>query len=293
MTVRSTGKTDGAHDPDRLWRFSLEVTTKDLPSLKGMMSSGALPLEPVTPVMIPHLANDTQAARLEAIRTIRTLGLLPVPHFSARRLASKAACETLLAQMVTEAGIERCFIVAGDPSEPAGPFADSAALLATGLFEKAGIRVVDIGGYPEGHALMTPEQGWTVLEHKCRDIEARGMTPEIVTQFGFDAQAIMAWLMRLRERGITCHVRIGVPGPASIASLLRFAARCGVGASASVLSRYGISLGKLLGSAGPDQLITQLEEQLVDAHGPVSLHFYPFGNLGRTMDWIGQRIGKG
>jgi len=67
---------------------------------------------------------------------------------------------------------------------------------------------------------------------------------------------------------------------------MRFAARCGVGASASVLARYGISITKLIGTAGPDKLVDALAQGLGAEHGPVRLHFYPFGGLETTVEWI-------
>ena len=77
-----------------------------------------------------------------------------------------------------------------------------------------------------------------------------------------------------------------MPGPAGIKRLIAFAARCGVGASTSVLKKYGISLGNLLGSAGPDRLIDAFAARLGTEHGRVRLHFYPFGGVGRTVEWI-------
>ena len=47
------------------------------------------------------------------------------------------------------------------------------------------------------------------------------MAPLIVTQFGFDPQVFLDWLQDLRIRGIHSPVRIGVPGPAGIATLVR------------------------------------------------------------------------
>jgi len=114
---------------------------------------------------------------------------------------------------------------------------------------------------------MTPEQCWAVLEKKRRDILSRGMVPLIVTQFGFDPDAVLAWLQELRARGIDCPVRIGVPGPASIASLIRFAARCGVSASASVMGKYGVSLTQLIGTAGPDKLVDATAAKVGQEHG--------------------------
>ena len=117
-------------------------------------------------------------------------------------------------------------------------------------------------------------------------IESRGMAPLIVTQFAFDADRVLDWLAELRRRGIDAPVRLGVPGPAGIKTLLRFAKRCGVGASASVMTKYGVSLSRLMGSAGPDRLVDSLAEGLGPQHGPVRLHFYPFGGVARTVDWI-------
>ena len=62
-----------------------------------------------------------------------------------------------------------------------------------------------------------------------------------------DPDAFMRWLIEVRQRGIDAPVRIGIPGPTSIKALLKFAARCGVEASASVMSKYGISIANLLG----------------------------------------------
>jgi methylenetetrahydrofolate reductase (NADPH) len=90
----------------------------------------------------------------------------------------------------------------------------------------------------------------------------------------------------MRARGIDVPVRLGVPGPAGIKRLLGFAKRCGVGASASVMKKYGISITNLIGSAGPDKLVNSLDKKLGAEHGRVRLHFYPFGALTASAEWI-------
>ena len=105
---------------------------------------------------------------------------------------------------------------------------------------------------------MSSDERWQALERKCQAIEARGMAPLVVTQFAFDADTVLAWLDGLRARGISVPVLVGVPGPASITRLLRYAAMCGVGASASMLARYGISIGRLIGTAGPEVFVDRL-----------------------------------
>lgn len=267
------GMTDG---------YSLEITAKDVDSL--IAAAPRIPKD--TPVAVTFLPGEDPEARAAAARTVRALGFEPMPHFSARRLTSAHEFENYLARVVEEADVRRCFVIAGDPAEAAGPFADSSALIASGAFERAGISAIGIGGHPEGHPNMSEEQCWQVLEQKCAAIAERGMAPLIVTQFGFDADPFLTWLEALRRRGIDVPVRIGIPGPAGIKTLMRFAARCGVGASTAVLAKYGISITKLIGTAGPDKIVEALAAGLGPQHGPVRLHFYPFGGLEKTVDWI-------
>jgi methylenetetrahydrofolate reductase (NADPH) len=262
--------------------YSLEITAKDVDALR----LAAPRVAPGTFVSVTFLPGESIEARIAATRAIRELGFRPMPHFSARRLASLGDFEDYLKRVVEEAGVRRCFVIAGDPLAPEGPFDDSAALIATGAFERAGIRTMGVGGHPEGHPHMTDEECLQALLTKCAAIDARGMKPIIVTQFGFDAELILTWLDALRGRGVTAPVRIGIPGPASIKTLLRFAARCGVGASAAVLKKYGLSLTRLIGTAGPDNMVDEFAEQLAPRHGEVQLHFYPFGGLEKTVDWI-------
>ncbi|HIE5096433.1 methylenetetrahydrofolate reductase [Stenotrophomonas maltophilia] len=262
--------------------FSLEVGAKAMPALRA----DAGRIAPGTVISIPYLASEDDEARLAAVRTVRELGFEPIPHLSARRIASQLALERFMDRAAGEAGIERCLLIAGDLATPVGPFADSATIIETGLLERCGIKHVGVGGHPEGHPVMAPEQRWQALEHKCQSIRERGMAPQIVTQFAFDAGVVLTWLDTLRARGITAPVLVGVPGPASIARLLRYAAMCGVGASASMLAKYGVNIGRLLGSAGPEVFMDRLLDGLTDTHGEVSPHFFPFGGIAPSLQWI-------
>ncbi|WP_188238571.1 methylenetetrahydrofolate reductase [Stenotrophomonas maltophilia] len=264
--------------------FSLEVSAKAMPALRA--EAARIPRGTI--ISIPWLASEDDDTRLAAARTVRALGFEPMPHLSARRVGSRAALERFLERAAGEAGVARCLLIAGDLATPTGPFADSASIIQTGILEQSGIKVVAIGGHPEGHPVMSSDQRWQALERKCQAIEARGMAPLVVTQFAFDADTVLAWLDGLRTRGIAVPVLVGVPGPASIPRLLRYAAMCGVGASASMLARYGISIGRLLGTAGPEVFVDRLVKGLTSAHGPVSPHFFPFGGVAPSLEWMAQ-----
>ncbi|MFT4246454.1 MAG: methylenetetrahydrofolate reductase [Pseudomonas sp.] len=262
--------------------YSLEVSAKSIPAL----TVAAPRIVSGSTIAIPYLPGESDDARLAAVLAVRELGFEPMPHLAARRIASLSELDLFVKRAVAEAGIERCFVIAGDPSIPKGPFPDSSSLIETGVFERHGIKVVGVGGHPESHPVMSAADRWDVLERKCHDIEKRGMAPLIVTQFAFDADVLLTWLRALRERGIEHPVRVGVPGPAGVGVLARYAALCGVSASASMWSKYGMSIGKLFGMAGPDLLVDRLAAGLTEAHGKVNLHFFPFGGIAQSVKWI-------
>ncbi|WP_313271652.1 methylenetetrahydrofolate reductase [Stenotrophomonas sp.] len=262
--------------------YSLEAGGNAIAALRGV----AARLTPGTRIFIPYLGSEDDAARLSAAVAIRSLGLVPTLHLAARRIVSKAALASFLERAVGEAGVDSCLVIAGDPSRSLGPFEDSSALIESGVLQCPGIRMIGVGGHPDGHPAMTAAQCWEVLERKCQRIEMQGLKPLIVTQFAFDAEPVLQWLLALRARGIDCPVRVGVPGPAGAAVLARYAAVCGVAASASMLSRYGLSIGRLFGMTGPDSFVDRLAAGLGPAHGDVGLHFYPFGGVAQSVKWI-------
>lgn len=263
---------------------SLEVGAKDMPALTATASR----IPPASIISIPYLPGQDNAARLAAMRTVQGLGLAPMPHLSARRIASLAELDAFVQRAVAQAGVERCLVIGGDASTPKGPFFDSASLIETGVFERSGIKVIGVGAHPEGHPIMRAADRWDVLERKCNSICERGMTPLIITQFAFDADIILTWLDALRARGLQHPVRVGVPGPAGVAVLARYAVRCGVNACASMLSKYGASIGKLFTTTGPDRFVDRLACGLTEAHGQVSLHVFPFGGVAQSVEWIAQ-----
>lgn len=263
--------------------YSLEMTAKDIPDL----TQAAKAIAPGTRVSVTFLPGEDEAARVRAAVAARELGFVPIPHLSARRLASHDQLDGYLAQLVEQARIDHVFVIAGDLPEPAGPFGDALSIIESGLLQKHGIRHVGISGYPEGHPGIPADKLWAAMRDKHAALRAQGIDVSVITQFGFDAEPMLPWLREVRAQGVDAPVYLGVPGPASVKTLLKFAARCGVEASAKVMARYGLSLTRLLGTAGPDALVADLAGALDPAtYGHTHLHFYPFGGFGKTIEWI-------
>lgn len=262
---------------------SLEMTARDVEQLYA--AARFLPAD--TQVSITFLPHETHQGRVQAAAAVRAAGLQPVPHVAARQLTSAHDLESFLDRLAHEACVDRLFVISGDRERPLGPYADALAVISSGLLETYGVRQVGVAGYPDGHPHISSDRLWRALQAKHDMLAERGLGMSIMTQFGFDAFPILDWLARLRDHGVPAPVRIGVAGPAGVKTLLRFAARCGVGASAKAMARYGLSLSRLVGEAGPDRLIQAVAAGLDPAiHGDTALHFYPFGGLAKTAAWV-------
>lgn len=263
--------------------YSIEITAKDV---AGVAEAAPL-IPPGTRLSVTYLPGEEMHARVAAAIAVRQSGFEPVPHLSARRIADTAELEVYLEAVVSKAGVREVFVVAGDLDVPLGPYEDALAIIRSGALGHFGIRHVGISGYPEGHPLISKPVLHQAMLDKVAELERQNLGYAITTQFGFDEEPILNWLAEIRAAGITCRVKLGVPGPTSIATLMRFAARCGVGASATVLRKYGISITRLIGSAGPDKLVDALAANLSpEFHGDVGLHIYPFGGLKRSAGWV-------
>ncbi|MFF0079095.1 methylenetetrahydrofolate reductase [Streptomyces canus] len=263
--------------------FSLEMTGKDVSKLEEARDT----IPQGTRVNITFLGNEDLEMRLSAARAVKQLGFVPVPHISARRLGSKADFEGFLAGLRNDGTCDNVFTVGGDPTRPEGPYEDSLSLIESGLLPEYGVRHVGVSGYPEGHPAIPGPVLWSALRNKSAALAAQGLEGSVITQFGFDVDPVLAWVDRVRGMGIGLPVRIGVPGPAGVRRLMSYAARFGVGTSAAIAKKYGLSLTNLMGTAGPDRFLRALADGYEPArHGEVKVHFYTFGGLRATSEWV-------
>jgi methylenetetrahydrofolate reductase (NADPH) len=272
----------GRRIADFLDGFSMEaarVTASDLDALKSALPNG-------TAMYLTAVPNKPLAEQSETAIRVRAAGFEPVPHLAARGIESRDALDEMLARMAKDAGIRRALVIAGDCDRPKGPFASAIELIDCGLLQRHGIREVGLAGYPEGHPRIAPDVLDRLLAAKVEAAEQTGLTVHIVTQFAFDARSITAWLTRLRDLGIEQPVRIGMAGPTSVSTLLRYAQRCGVRASAQGLMRQAGLMKHLLGTSAPDGIIRPVAEAAADGRlGRVGAHFFSFGGPAATARW--------
>jgi methylenetetrahydrofolate reductase (NADPH) len=238
---------------------------------------------PGTSVFISRVPGDAHGATVATAVLLREAGFDPVPHVAARYLENRAVLDDLVARLVGEAGVQQVLCIAGDVERPAGPFAGSLDLIATGILQKRGVRRVGIAGYPEGHPKIDDPSLAQALDAKLASLRDSETEAFIVTQFCFDAAPIVDFVGGLRARGIAVPILIGVAGPASIATLTKFAVRCGIGKSMRALIGGRGGMTRLLTDAGPEAVVDALAQARLEG---TRLHFYTFGGVAKAGRWL-------
>jgi methylenetetrahydrofolate reductase (NADPH) len=269
---------------DLLATYSIEVT----PAAAARYGRLADLLPAGTRVYVAYLPGEDHREVARTAARIRAEGLVPVPHFPARSIRDRAQIEDYLRRVTTEAGVEEVLAIGGGIDLPRGAFSGTRALLDTGLFERKGIRTIGLAGHPEGQRELGAPGAATTLEQKLAYARQTGAEVRLVTQFLFEAGPLVAWEHAVRSQGSMLPIHVGVPGPATLKSLLGYARSCGVGNSMRLLTRQAGNLLKLASLSYPDALITVLARHCASDPGCriERLHFYPFGGLARTARWI-------
>jgi methylenetetrahydrofolate reductase (NADPH) len=236
-------------------------------------------------VFVNSPASVTHHDIVAACVRLRRAGFIPVPHVAARRLSSFTQASDFLRRAHIEAAVASVLVTAGDLDRPMGPFRDSLDLLASGVVERHGIGHVLFAGYPEGHPRIGSDALASALRQKLALARARGLDATLVTQFGFEPAPIRQWLLSLPARGVFCPVRIGVAGPASVATLARFAVRCGGGTALRALGRRHAAFARALSEATPNALIAALCAEPLSGAPIAGLHVFALGGANRTAAW--------
>jgi methylenetetrahydrofolate reductase (NADPH) len=261
---------------------SVEVSSRghQLAELRDHFASG-------TDVTITFLPGDNYRHNVETATALRRAGYNPVPHIAAREMASREALDDFLARLRGEAEVTRILLISGDTALARGPFKSSLDVRTSGLLEARGIARLGVAGHPEGHPYLETAEALDVLDAWREWGHERKIHVEVMTQFCFESAPVLEWIGGLQARGIQLPVIVGLAGPATPATLMKFALRCGIGNSMrAVRSRIG-RFGRLLTDTGPDEVMRGLQSAPEAATAAIAgFHLFPFGGLRKSGEWL-------
>jgi len=207
-------------------------------------------------------------------------GYVTVPHLAARMISGRSELVEIRSRLA-EAGITRVFVPGGDV-DPVGDYPDAFSLLEDLAELAQPFTQIGITGYPESHPKITDDLTVQAMWDKRRH------ATHVVSNLTFDAGAIRSWVGRMRGRGVTMPLLLGMPGPIDRAKLLAMATKIGVGESTRFLAKHKSTFARL---AAPGGFTGQrfLEECAAVAARPESLieglHIFTFNQIAETEAW--------
>jgi methylenetetrahydrofolate reductase (NADPH) len=265
------------------------------PFLADMLASAryeVLPTASVEDKIHEHLDTDRTVtvtaspakgieATLALTERLSREGYNAVPHLAARMISGRTELAEICSRM-REAGVRTVFVPGGDQDPPAGDYTAALDLLEdlTALgrpFEEVGIT-----GYPESHPTISDDLTIQAMWDKRRH------ATHVVSNLTFDSEVIRVWLERMRARGITMPMLLGMPGPVERAKLLAMATRIGVGDSTRFLVKHKGTFARLAAPGGftGERFLEQCAPALARPEALVTgLHVYTFNQIGETEAW--------
>ncbi len=282
-------RTQTTPDPERtdpftiaLQGLSLEIGVHDLEALeqnRRLLPTGGR-------IYINTITGENPEGRIRTAAQLTALGYQPVPHIAARRMRTAEALDDYLGSFVERAGVSEILVIGGDLAEPWGPYASALDVINSGVPAKHGIRRIGIAGYPDGHPSIDTTVLNQALAAKLAACRTAAIDPYIVSQFSFQAESIIDWCRGIHEEHPDLPIHAGIPGPAKLRTLLRFARICGVQSSAKKLLANKKVGFELLRRAAPWNQMEAIGHYRLETGRPLSAHVFTFGGVSETASWL-------
>jgi methylenetetrahydrofolate reductase (NADPH) len=275
-------------DKQNILKFLENTSVEVTPGGAKKIEDFRVILRPGTTVFVTFLPGSDIKDTVECVKRLSAEGMNPVPHFAARSIPSKAFFEETLKILQAEAQVDEALLIGGGVDNPVGDFTSSMEVLRTDLFQQYGIKKLGVAGHPEGSPDIPPADVTSALLEKNAYAKEHGMEMYITTQFCFEAEPIIEWDKRIRGEGNELPIHIGIPGLATIKTLMGHAKACGIGPSIRVLTRQAANIAKLMTTRMPDKITRQLARyQAEDADcGITQCHLYPLGGIKKSAAWM-------
>ena len=263
--------------------WSIEVTPAGATTVESFSDI----LEPETCVNVTFLPGSDPEDTYLVAKRLHEEGMVPIPHIAARSVKDKKHLEKMLSTLAKKASVKEVLVIGGGVDEPIGEFESSMQILKTGILQANGITKIGVAGHPEGSPDISDDEIRQALYEKNEIATKEKLDMYIETQFCFEADMVLAWEKKIREDGNKLPIRIGIPGPATIKTLFKFAQISGIGPSMKFISKQARNVAKLMTVQSPHLLLAGLAKGMEEDKDCLieHFHYYPFGGFVRTAKY--------
>lgn len=268
-----------------LQSYSIETTPKVYTKYGGFSDF----LEKNHDVYITYLPDENSNNIINTAKKLKEEGYEVIPHLPARTIINEKKLEKYIGDLANQAGCSKILIIGGGGNQ-AGNISSTMDVLKSDFLSKFNYKFVGVAGHPEGSPDISNQNLDLAIKEKNRFAQNVDFKMYIATQFFFEARSLIEWEKHLSTLGNNLPIHAGIPGPASIKTLINYARSCGIGNSLRFISKQAFNLTKLATLRTPDKLIYELANYAHTAQSSnlENIHFYAFGGMKKTSDWLNQ-----
>ena len=240
-------------------------------------------------VYITYLPDENSNNVVNTAKKLREEGYEVIPHLPARTIINVNELEKYLGDLANVSGCTKILIIGGGGNQ-AGNISSTMDVLQSDFLSKFNFKFVGVAGHPEGSPDISNDNLDLAIKEKNNFSKNVDFQMYIATQFFFEAKSLVDWEKHLNSLGNSLPIHAGIPGPASIKTLINYARSCGIGNSLRFISKQAFNLTKLATLSTPDKLIYDLANYINTNQSTKleNIHFYAFGGMKKTADWLNQ-----
>ena len=240
-------------------------------------------------VYITYLPDENSNNVVNTAKKLREEGYEVIPHLPARTIVNVNELEKYLGDLANVSGCTKILIIGGGGNQ-AGNISSTMDVLQSDFLSKFNFKFVGVAGHPEGSPDISNDNLDLAIKEKNDFSKNVDFQMYIATQFFFEAKSLVDWEKHLNSLGNSLPIHAGIPGPASIKTLINYARSCGIGNSLRFISKQAFNLTKLATLSTPDKLIYDLANYINTNQSTKleNIHFYAFGGMKKTADWLNQ-----
>ena len=239
-------------------------------------------------VYVTYLPDEDSARVINTSKKLTEEGFNVIPHLPARTIKDNSELEKYIGALSEKSGCNKILIIGGGGKQK-GYISSSMDVLKTDYLSKYNFKEIGLAGHPEGNPdISDKEIDKAVIEKNIFAKHNVDFKIYLATQFFFEASTLKKWEEKLNLLNNELEIHAGIPGPATLKTLITYATSCGIGNSIRFLSKQAMNITKLATTKTPDKLIADLADykELNPYSKLTKLHFYAFGGIKKTSDWL-------
>mgnify|MGYP001242107257 FL=1 len=238
-------------------------------------------------IYVTYLPDEEMNKVINTAKKLTLEGYTVIPHLPARTIANHDDLEKYIQSLSEDCGCSKILVIGGGGNQK-GSITSSIEILETDLLSKYNFKEVGLAGHPEGNPDVNQVDLDNAIIQKNQFSKKADFKMYLATQFFFEAKSLKEWELHLKSLNNNLEIHAGIPGPATLKTLISYARSCGISNSIRFLSKQALNITKLATTRSPDKLIYDLASYQIKSPETNlrKIHFYAFGGIKKTSDWL-------